>query len=144
MIEIYFFEKQVFKNKFEVKMKNTKSRHDVYNHLAQCTEPVSANMIFEAVKNQGITLSTVYRTLATFVENNIINKMENNEGVALYYLHQDSHSHFLECTGCHKRVKIDYCPYHEIKEQIEKQSGFVLSDDHILYGVCDDCNKKQS
>lgn len=125
-------------------MKNTKTRQIVYNYITQCTEPVSANIIFCALKRQGITLSTIYRTLSTFVDNNIISKMEDTNGVALYYIQHDLHSHFLECTGCHKRVKIDFCPYHEIKEQIEKQSGFVLSDDHILYGVCNDCNKKQS
>lgn len=123
-------------------MKNTKSRQLILNYLEKSSEPQSANQIFLKLNKKGLTLSTIYRTLSTFVDAKIINKMEAKDGVALYSVHKDSHSHFLECTGCHKRVKLDFCPYHELKEQLKTNNGFELSDDQILYGLCNDCNKK--
>ena len=123
-------------------MKNTKSRQLIFEFLTKQNEPVSANKIFVSLKKHEITLSTIYRTLSTFLNKNIIEKMEDKNGVGLYSVHKDSHSHYLECTGCHKRLKIDYCPYNEVKQKIKNKNGFDLSDNQILYGLCNECNKK--
>ena len=123
-------------------MKNTKSRQTIYDFLAKSNEPVSSNDIILKLNKKVITLSTIYRTLSTFVNQKIINKMETKEGVGLYSVHKDSHSHFLECTGCHKRVKLDFCPYTKVKQEIKNTNGFELSDDQILYGLWNECNKK--
>ena len=123
-------------------MKNTKSRQTILDFISKQNEPVSANQIFENLKQNNITLSTVYRTVSTFVDAKIINKMETKDGVGLYSVHKDSHSHYLECTGCHKRARLDFCPYTKVKQEIKKQNGFEISDDQILYGLCNECNKK--
>jgi len=122
-------------------MKQTKPRQIIYEFMSEQSFPMSANDIFEHLQKQDITLSTLYRTLKAFVKNQILDKMENNDGIALYYIAKDAHSHYVECTKCHKMVKLDFCPYEKVQNKIKKESGFVICDDHIIYGVCKDCNK---
>lgn len=123
-------------------MKNTKPRQTIYEFLTKQKMPVSAIQIYEELKNKSITLSTIYRTLATFEQNKIIEKMENKNGVGLYYVHKNSHTHYLECTDCHKRLKLDFCPYNSIKKELKEKNGFEISDNQILYGLCKQCSKK--
>jgi Fur family transcriptional regulator, ferric uptake regulator len=126
------------------KYKNTKTRNLVLNKLSNSSLPISAYDIYNSLIENKITLSTIYRTLQTFLENEIIDKMEDEKGVSLYYIPKDEHSHYLECKSCHKRVKIDICPYDDFKKKIKDTNGFTLSDENIvLYGLCDKCNKNK-
>ena len=120
-------------------LKNTKSRECIKNYLLSAHEPVSAQDIFDALKDSNITLSSIYRTLDAFHAHNIVIK-DMSTGLAKYSIKKDSHTHFLECKHCHKSTAIDYCPYHTANKKIKSISNFEV-DEHniIIYGTCKDC-----
>lgn len=123
-------------------MKKTKTRESVLNLLKDAVMPLSANDIFEQLKNDGITLSSIYRTLDCFVKNDITLKESNQQGVALYTLKKDEHSHILECKECHAQTKLDYCPYHKANESIKNKHQFFADEENIvIYGTCKNCMK---
>jgi len=125
-------------------MKKTRTREVVLNILEKSSTPMSAYDIFESVKDEKITLSSIYRTLSTFHDKKMVIKDSIN-GTAVYTILKDTHHHYLECNICHKKIMLDYCPYHKVNEQIYKKLNFKV-DEHnvVLYGTCEDCNKKQS
>ena len=55
-------------------LKKTKTRELVQKLLTNHTSPLSANEIYEQLKDEKITLSSIYRTLETFTNKNIIIK----------------------------------------------------------------------
>lgn len=126
-------------------MKKTKTREEVKRLFVEKDIPLTASKIYEFLKDDNVTLSTIYRTLATFEKEGIIKKeLSSFNKEAIYTLKEIEHGHILECIRCHKRIYLDYCPFHEANEKIEQKTGFTLEDEnHILYGLCSDCKKIQ-
>jgi len=123
-------------------LKKTKTRELVRELLENSEQPLSANEIFEQLKNKDITLSSIYRTLDTFFNNNIVIKNITTDGISKYAIHKDSHHHYLECKKCHKSTTLDYCPYTNANKKIKTTNDFLV-DEHnlVIYGICKDCNK---
>ena len=126
-------------------LKKTKTREKVIEILENSSIPLSAYDIFDKLKDNNITLSSIYRTLNTFYEEKMVIR-DNINGTAVYTLLKDNHYHYLECKYCHNKIKLDYCPYHKANNQIKKQLNFEV-DEHnvVLLGTCSNClntNKK--
>ena len=85
-------------------MKNTKAREKILEVLKGKTTPVTAEEIYQECFSSSINLSTIYRTLARFHEENLVEKEINSEGKSAYLLKKDEHCHILECIKCHKQV----------------------------------------
>lgn len=125
-------------------LKKTKTRESILKLLESSDTPLSANDIFDALKKNNITLSSIYRTLNTFHKEKLILK-DNINGSAVYTLHREKHFHYLECNICHKKINLEYCPYHKVNDMIYKKLKFKV-DEHnlVLFGTCDDCINKKS
>ena len=125
-------------------LKNTKTRELVKDVLKNSHKPLSAYEIFELLKNKNITLSSIYRTLDTFYNNNIVTKDITNDKVSKYTLLKKEHQHFLECKECHSSTALDFCPYHTANKKIKNETNFIV-DEHnlIIFGLCENCNKKK-
>lgn len=141
---IYYDKKQIKKG-HKIMLKNTKTRELIKALLDSSNSPLSAYDIFDALKSQGVTLSSIYRTLDTFYKNSIISKEITTDGVSLYSIPKEEHSHFLECKNCHKVIELNYCPYHKVNAQIKAKHHFVV-DEHnvVIYGLCPDCYTNNS
>lgn len=126
-------------------LKNTKTREQITQLLENSNTPLSANEIFEKLKDNKITLSSIYRTLDTFYKHNIITKETTTDGVSVYSILKENHSHFLECKNCHAKIKLDYCPYHKINAQIKSKHHFIV-DEHnvVIYGLCNNCQSSNN
>ncbi|MBE5757650.1 MAG: transcriptional repressor [Clostridiales bacterium] len=122
-------------------MKNTKTRKRVLEKLSS-QNPMTASDLYDILKDEDITLSSIYRTLDTFTKEEIVIKDTTNNGTAIYTLKGDTHNHFLECKKCHKKITLEYCPYHKVNEKIKKTANFTV-DEHnvVIYGTCKDCNQ---
>jgi len=124
-------------------MKKTRTRETIIKLLKNTTSPLSASDIFDILKTENVTLSSIYRTLDTFYKENMLIKDLDHNGTAIYTLHKDSHNHYLECKSCHKQIKLDFCPYHKINSTIKKDYNFIVDEKNlVIYGLCNDCNKK--
>lgn len=126
-------------------LRSTKSRRIIYEELKKFSYPVTAEEVFYSFKKKTLNLSTVYRTLNAFASSGLVKKEINAKKENVFSLYSDEDSHVLVCTSCHKRVPLNGCPYHEVNEAIEKETGFVIQDQNIeIYGLCPDCRKKKN
>ncbi len=123
-------------------LKATNARKEVLRVLSSYSTPVRAEEVFRAVMEKGIDLSTVYRTLNSFVEAELAKKEVGPYKENLYSLISEEDHHFLVCLKCGKKIPLEGCPYHEANEAIEKATGFKVHDHSTeIYGYCPDCQK---
>jgi len=91
-----------------------------------------------------IGLPTVYRNLAEFEKIGILTKIEGEEERMYYGLceaeNPSSHHHHIVCIFCHKIDVVEECNFNQLKENIEKSTGFKVIDHKLLLkGVCKIC-----
>jgi Fur family ferric uptake transcriptional regulator len=127
-------------------LKKTKHRQLLLQLLQSDDCLVSAEDLYlEALKHdQSISLSTVYRTLETFMEHDIVGTVQlEQENKLLYELAHHSHLHHLICTECHKVIHIEECPVKSLQETIGSKYDFQIQHHNLeFYGICDDCQRK--
>lgn len=76
-------------------LKITHQRIVVYQALLGTVMHPTAEQIYEKIrkKNPSISLATVYKTLETFVENRLINRVSSPRGSMRYDARTDHHNH---------------------------------------------------
>lgn len=101
---------------------------------------VSAKEVYEHVKSiyPNVSYDTIYRTIATLLEHNIIEHMEFSDNAAKYRLVcHDAHHHHMVCIGCGSTFPIDDCP---MDQMLSKVNHFrVIAHRFEIYGYCDAC-----
>lgn len=124
------------------KLKITKPRLAILSVLSSSSFPLTAEAVEHNIDSEDVNLSTVYRTLNLFVDVGIAKKEINAEKENVYSLASDEDSHVLVCVKCHKKTKLEGCPYHEANQRIEEKTGFAILDHSTeIYGVCPQCRK---
>ena len=124
-------------------LKKTKNRILIYEMLEKKDYPITAEELYDSFDKKEVDLSTIYRTLKSFLDVGIVKKEVNENKENVFLLIRNEENHILVCTSCHKRVKLEGCPYHKVNEEIEKKTGFVVQDQNVeIYGICPDCQKK--
>ena len=138
-------------------LKWTKQRKRVYQILKEATEPLCAAQIYarmETWEQEQYAISTIYRILAAFEENKLVEKTTwMGEGTVVYELKSSGHVHYAVCLECHKRIPLEHCPLHmsglhfhgagEEKHSEDETDGFTVVSHKIeLYGYCKECQEK--
>lgn len=120
----------------------TKSRLDILN-LLQNSDPMTADDIYENLQDKGAKLSSIYRNLSILVDENILTKIVGIDNFSYFQLNSHNHKHHLTCKECKKTIPLENCPIHKLEDEIEKSSGFIITN-HIFefVGICPDCQKK--
>jgi Fur family ferric uptake transcriptional regulator len=130
------------KKKLESKnLRLTKCRVRVMECLNQAEKPKDVAEILAGVnrKEPNFDQATVYRTLDTLVEVNLVKQVDFREGKYRYEIEHEHHHH-LVCTKC-GRVQ----PIHEACLSIDERKilskyKFRVSDHHLeFFGLCDKC-----
>jgi Fur family ferric uptake transcriptional regulator len=126
-------------------LKLTKPRMLVLNLLLSRQEVLTADEIYEFLVRTGSSLnfSTVYRTLETFTEKKITEKVKMPDSrKAGFLLFTMSHTHNLICLGCHKVIPIHGCPLKAFNEELAAETRFeIVGHDLTVYGYCEKCRK---
>jgi len=123
-------------------MKSTRHRNAILLLLEQTEHPMTAEELYISLKEKTATinLSTVYRTLDTFVSKNLVIKSTMDDAKARYELNHHEHKHHLFCVGCHKVISIEDCPMEELQEIIKKKMDFEVTGHKLeIYGYCHNC-----
>lgn len=134
------------KASFPKGLKWTKQRKAVYQVLKDAEEPMSAVEIYHKVIETDQTaeyaVSTIYRILATFEENEMLIKSTfMNEETYVYELNRGMHTHYAVCMKCHKKVVLDGCPFMSMRLP-KAQDDFQITGHKLeLYGYCKDCKE---
>lgn len=120
----------------------TKQRKMILEAIEAAENPISAEEIFEDIKDEGLDLSTVYRNLNILEEKSVLLKTTNIDGISYYQLHTDSHKHFITCNICHSKYIIENCPIHELEDQVENETGFQITGHNFEFtGICPSCQQ---
>jgi Fur family transcriptional regulator, ferric uptake regulator len=91
--------------------------------------------------------ATVYRTLRLLAECELANVRHFGDGVTRYELRDEGEHHHdhLICTECQKIVEFEDEAIEVLQDRVAERYGYRLkSHKHELYGVCPDCQAKQS
>ena len=121
----------------------TRTRQAVLDLLERTRQPLSANKIFDQLRqeNVSIDLVTVYRTLHVLKELGLVVQLDfHQEGLSRYELKEGrKHHHHIRCQTCGHIVDL-LCPLKKVTKLIEKQTQFTV-DDHSLEftGLCPEC-----
>ena len=126
-------------------LKLTSNRKSILNLFIEIPFALSYNDIVHKLVEK-IDKVTVYRTLKTFEEKNIIHAVYDHTNTVKYALSQDccvndgnilDHAHF-RCNSC----KQTFCVEGVSLPSIELPDGYSISQSSLLLeGVCQDCNK---
>ena len=108
-------------------------------------QPVNAEEVMKRVRERypGVSLDTVYRTLATFTRKGIVNELQFKDQSRRYELViQGEHHHHLVCLRCGFVREIAYCPEDIIKRVRESHTDFKIEEHSFtIYGYCAECRE---
>ena len=124
------------------KIKLNKNRKDILWALDKHESPLTAEQIYENLKNEDnkISLSTVYRNLTFFCDRKIIKKTMLDSATAVYEIDKQKCTHHLICEGCAKIQIIEKCPINKEWEDLAESYGFNITRHNIeIFGKCADC-----
>lgn len=134
---------KVFKDK---KLKLTPQRIAVYEHLLGTVEHPSAELIYTSLQEKFPTMSlaTVYKSLKTLIEVNLIQEINLGEGNFRYDAVVTQHPH-IQCVVCNKVDDIMNVPMEKINLEMSSYSDYkILSNKLYFYGICKHCATKQT
>lgn len=127
-------------------LKVTPQRLIIYNYLATNLIHPSAETIYNSIKesNPTISLATVYKTLNSLKDANLIQEINIGEDSFRYDFQIMPHSHIV-CTTCNDII--DYFPdktfNNSTKVIIEAATDFKIDYQQMyFYGTCPECLKK--
>lgn len=85
----------------EKRLHYSRQREKIYEYLLTTKEHPSADMVFDALREdvKGLSLGTVYRNLKLLEELGKVRRVTNHQGIERYDTRCDDHVHFL-CEGC--------------------------------------------
>ncbi|MCC7522827.1 transcriptional repressor [Candidatus Uhrbacteria bacterium] len=118
--------------------RNTKTKRALLAALNSSNIPMSVS---ELVKKLHVNKTTIYRELASFIEEGSISEVDFSDGQKRYELTPDGHHHHAVCMDCKAVVELEIEPIiKKLEQNVIKQSGFMLRKHQIeFFGVCRDC-----
>lgn len=112
------------------KIKITQARLDILSIISQ--NDINIKELIYQVKD--INPSTIYRTLDILLDKNIITKYLNEDNKIYYSLNK--HTHYLCCIKCHKKIKLDNCPF----DNTNRLNDFIILEHSLaIKGLCKNC-----
>lgn len=120
----------------------TYQRIKIFQSLSEVKSHPTAEEIYKIVKREypSISLATVYKTLETFAEHNLISKVNFLHDLARYDGDTTPHHH-LVCIKCRRIVDVHEEELNGIKIPESAQNGFHLLGYRIQFeGICNNCH----
>ncbi len=120
----------------------TYQRIKIFESLNQIDTHPTAEEIYQIVKKEypSISLATVYKTLETFAENDLISKVTPLHDLARYDGNTSPHHH-LVCIKCKRIIDVHGEKLNDIKIPKSAKNGFQLLGYRIQFeGICNNCH----
>ena len=122
-------------------LKVTHQRLEIFRELASANDHPTAETLYKRLHKTLPTLSldTVYRTLTTFEENNLISRVQTAESHARFEAEMKEHHHAI-CSRCQKITDFywDICDTNKLPVQIAEW-GQIEGKQLTLRGICAKC-----
>lgn len=129
----------------------TRQKEKILNFLKENSDRhVTAAEIISYLSrgNESVGSATVYRYLDKLVSSDTVRKYYLDEKTGACYQfsgnNQECHEHFhLKCVGCGRLYHIDCSYMKSLSGHIFEHHGFKVDNSKtVLYGKCDECEKK--
>ena len=125
-------------------MRVTPQRIEIFKEVAKSCEHPDAEKIYDSIKQKmpNVSVDTVYRTLASLEELNMIFRVDNQLPKARFDADLRPHSHFI-CVQCNEVYDI----FLETDEEIQiprnaKKFGEIKDVNIQIRGICNKCLTK--
>ena len=125
-------------------MRVTPQRIAIFKEIAQSCAHPDVETVYEAVKDKmpNVSMDTVYRTMASLEELNMIFRIDNQLPKARFDADRTPHYHFI-CTECNEVYDIFSKKNEEIKiPQNAKNYGKIKDINVQIRGICKNCLNK--
>ncbi|MCD6187428.1 MAG: transcriptional repressor [Desulfuromusa sp.] len=125
----------------EKDLRLTPQRLEIFKELAQATDHPTAETLHQRLIQGMPTLSldTVYRTLGTFANLGLVNKVETSESQAYFEVSQVQHHHLI-CRKCKEIIDFQwqYIDNAALPEEVNSW-GKIERKNIVVYGTCHKC-----
>ena len=125
----------------EKDLRLTPQRLEIFEELAQAKDHPTAETLHQRLIQGMPTLSldTVYRTLGTFANLGLVNKVETSESQAHYEVSQVQHHHLI-CRKCKGIIDFQwqYIDEASLPEEVHTW-GRIERKSIVVYGICHKC-----
>lgn len=103
--------------------------------------------ISDALCDEGVGKSTVYRRIAGLLESGEIRRFEAPDKRGFTYqfagLRDTCEEHFhLRCVSCDKLIHVECSELDELRVHISREHGFLIGGSAIINGICNECAAK--
>ena len=122
----------------------TKTRIQILTIINNTTKPLTATEIDDIAEKKefNIRLSTIYRNLKFFTQNEILRQLNFYGDEKRYEMSGENHHQHLICTQCGEILPIK-CPLAKFEKNIEKETSYKIKNhDMEMYGICPECQQK--
>jgi Fur family peroxide stress response transcriptional regulator len=122
----------------------TIQRRAIFDALALRTDHPTVDQVYEEIseKLKGVSRTTVYRVLETFVSIGIARKISNPESKARFDADTKRHHH-LTCISCGTVLDLHDPAFDNLVPQTGNSPDFDILDYSITFtGLCSACRKK--
>jgi Fur family transcriptional regulator, ferric uptake regulator len=119
----------------------TPQRHAILHVLCHSGGHLTPAQVYEQARDEinGLTETTVYRTLEFLAENGLARPALMSNGHLVYEIARHEHHH-LVCRECGKEMEVEHSLLKSMYQKLENTSGFKLTDSHVtFFGLCPDC-----
>jgi Fur family peroxide stress response transcriptional regulator len=123
-------------------LKLTQQRIEIFRELAISTDHPSAEALHGRLiaRMPTLSLDTVYRTLASFNQHGLAQKVETAESQARYEVVHERHHHLI-CRHCHDIVDFHWPSIDDLDLPDGARTwGRIESRNVVIYGICGKCS----
>jgi len=131
-----------------VGLKQTAQRDTILRAFLETREHLSTDQLLRLVrkKDPKIGYTTVYRTLKLLAECGLASEVAFHDGIARYehQYNRRSHHHMV-CTECGSSVEFFSPGVDKLEQEIGRKYHYLTTRHSFqIYGVCEDCRKKNA
>lgn len=118
----------------------TAQREAVWNLFRYSQRGYSISEAIERLKDQGVGMATVYRTVATLQEIGRLHRVHDQSGDHRFVACTTSHGHPLVCEKCGVVREFSCCDLSVLERLLAVETGFSIKGHHLeVFGICPDC-----
>jgi Fe2+ or Zn2+ uptake regulation protein len=124
-------------------LRTTKERKEILKFLLKNKgKHFSALDIYNSLKNKGVSLTSVYRTLTLLEKRGLVRKTAFHKRHMSYEIFTKPHIHFI-CSNCGKITEFNAPDVNKIFEILNIKNENLEPQFYLIeiYGICKNCNK---
>ncbi len=132
----------------KVGLKHTDQRDTILRTFLETRDHLSTDELHRLVKRKDpkIGFTTVYRTLKLLAEAGLASEVAFHDGVARFeHQYNRRNHHHMVCTECGGSVEFFSPEIGRIEQEIGRKHRYLTTRHTFqIYGLCDECRKKQA